>query len=299
MVKILILFLLINGVPMVAQRARSLDVKAQPEATVWLDGVLRGVTDEKGKLLVKPVSKGIHTIRVRAFGYKEAQRRITAFQTTVRFRLVETTDPAEIAYQKAEKMLTEDKSKAVDLYSEALRIKPRYPNALLGLARALAATGEYEEALLVVKKARQVRRVFPEISAVEGRIYRSEGEIDKSIESFERAIREGNGFQPEAHTGLALILKDLAVEAASKADFEVERLYYEDSAKSFEKAIDQLSATEPVVYLLLGDVYEKIKEKAKAIAVYRRFLRDLPNHEERTAVESFIVQLQKPEILRK
>jgi tetratricopeptide (TPR) repeat protein len=153
--------------------------------------------------------------------------------------------------------------------------------------------GDTEAAFAAIKKARAARPVFPEASAVEGRIYRSEGDIDKALDSFERAIREGKGFQPEAHTGIALILKDEAEAAAADADFDLEKLYYTDAAAAFQKAIDQLSATEPIVYLLLGQIYEKTGEKQKAIAVYQRFLKDFPNDGERSAVESFIVQLRK------
>lgn len=283
-----------NAVFTFAQQPRSLTLTTEPEATVWLDGVLRGVTDEKGSLVIRPVSRGIHSLRLRAFGFKEEVQPIAAIQTKALVKLVKTTDPAEIAYQTGEKLMSEDRSKAIGSYKEAVRLRPKYPEALLGLARANAASGDYEAAHATIKKARLVRPVYPEASAVEGRIYRSEDDIDNAIDSFERAIREGKGFQPEAHTGLALILKDEAEAAAARGENDLEILYYEDAAGSFEKAIDQLSATEPIVYLLLGEIYEKTGRKQKAIAVYERFLKDMPHNEERTAVESFIVQLKKP-----
>ncbi len=281
------------AVPVSAQTARSLTVTTEAQANVWLDGVLRGVTNDGGQLVIKPVSVGPHTLRVRAFGFKEVSQPVAASQNTIRIQLARTSDPAEIAFQKAEKTMSEDKVKAIELYEEAVKLRPKYADALLGLARAHSDTGDYFEAHAAIKRARLARPVFPEASAVEGRIYRSEGDIDKAISSFERAIREGKGFQPEAHTGLALIFKDEAESAATRLEFDLERLYYEDAVNSFEKAIDQLSATEPVVYLLLGEIYEKMGKKEKAIGVYQRFLKDMPEHEERTAVESFIVQLKK------
>lgn len=276
-----------------SSKTRTLTITTEANASVWLDGVLRGETDQDGELIVKPVSKGVHTLRVRAFGFKEVSQPVSATETVIRIALVKTSDLAEIAFQKAEKLLSEDKSKAIESYEKAIRLRPKYAEALLGLARAFADTGDYEAAHATVRKARSSRPVYPEASAVEGRIFRSEADIDKAIESFERAIREGKGFQPEAHTGLALILKDEAESASARGEYDLVALYYEDAANSFEKAIEQLSATEPVVYLLLGEIYEKTKQKEKAIAVYERFLRDMPENEESSAVESFIVQLRK------
>lgn len=284
-----------NAVSTFAQQARSLTLTTEPEATVWLDGVVRGVTDEKGSLVIKPVPKGIHSLRLLAFGFKEVVQSIGANQTSVLVKLVKTADSAEIAYQTGEKLLSEDKTLAIESFKKAVRLRPKYAEALLGLARTYADSGDYYEAHATIKKARLARPVYPEASAVEGRIFRSEGDIDKAIDSFERAIREGKGFQPEAHTGLALIFKDEAEAASTRMEFDLERLYYEDAIKSFEKAIEQLSATEPIVYLLLGEIYEKTDQKQKAIAVYERFIRDMPDHEERTAVESFITQLKKPQ----
>ncbi|MDH3530631.1 MAG: tetratricopeptide repeat protein [Acidobacteriota bacterium] len=294
MFKTLLIFILAFTVNVAAQQNRSVEINTGPKAAVWLDGVFRGVADDAGKLIVKPVSRGAHSVRIRAFGFKEVNLNLSAAQTSLKAPLVKTFDRAEIAFQNAEKILAGDKYKAIEFYREAIRISPRYDAAHLGLARALADAEDNDSALKAVAAGRASRPVFPELSAVEGRIYRGEGEIDKAIASFERAIREGKGFQPEAHTGLALIFKDEAEAAAASTDFDLEKLYYEEAAKSFEIAIDQLSATEPVVYLLLGQIYEKTNEKKKAIAVYERFLRDMPDNEERTAVESFIVQLRKP-----
>ncbi|MEZ5308065.1 MAG: tetratricopeptide repeat protein [Pyrinomonadaceae bacterium] len=292
----LFLILMVSGISAFGQArksSRSLTVLTAPDASVWLDGVFRG-TAVDGKLVMKIVLPGAHSLKVRAFGFKEVTRPIGAGETQVSIPLEKTLDRAEIAFQNAEKQLSEDKSKAIELYEEALRLNPKYMDALIGLARASSDEGDYAGAHAAIKKARLIKPLNAEASTVEGRIYKSEGEIDKAIDSFERAIREGKGFQPEAYTGLALIFKEEAETAASSSDYELEKLNYEEAVGYFEKAIDQLSGTEPVVYLLLGQIYEKTKQNPKAIAVYERFLRDCPDHEERPAVESFIVQLKKP-----
>ncbi|MDQ3632946.1 MAG: tetratricopeptide repeat protein [Acidobacteriota bacterium] len=283
----------------VSQAARTITVLTEPNAAVWIDGVKRGVTDDSGKLFVKPVMAGVRKLRVRADGFKEIEKPLLPTQKgDIKIALIKTNDQAELAYQEAEKMAGEDKNKAIELYEKAVNLRPDFPEAYLGLARVLSETGDADKALNAIKNARKYRPVYPEASAVEGRIYKDISEFDKAIASFDRAVKEGKGFQPEAHTGLALLFKDEAESAKADNDLDDVKYYYGLSAKSFEKAIEQLSATEPVVYLFLGKIYEDMHDKKKAIAVYERFLRDMPDNEERTAVESFIVQLKKPDIIQ-
>ena len=276
------------------QTARTITVITEPNAIVWIDDIRRGVTDESGKLTVKPVAAGIRKIRVRAEGFKEAAQNLTAVQKgDVKIALVKTTDEAELAYQQAEKLATEDRDKAVEMYKKAAKLRPKYAEAYLGMARVLAEQGEMDAALEAIKNARRARPIYPEASAVEGRIYKDLSEEDKAIASFNRAIKEGKGFQPEAYTGLGLLYKEKADGEGASGDFHNEKLNFEQAIKHFQKAIEQLSASEPVVYLLLGEIYEKLDRDKEAIALYQRFLKDFPDSNERTAVESFIVQLKK------
>lgn len=274
-----------------AQAARSITVITEPNASVWIDDVLRGKTGADGTLAVKPVSAGIRKLRVRADGFKEISQNLTAAQKgDVKIALVKTTDEAELAFQKAE--ADTDRKKAAESYRQAIKLRPKYAEAFLGLARSLEASGDFDGALEAINNARKVRPIYAEASAVEGRIYKDSGEEEKAIASFNRAIKEGKGFQPEAHTGLAIFYKDQAYNAAS-GDADEETRLYTLAATHFQKAIDQLSATEPVVYMLLGELYEKQKKFPEAIKIYEKFLRDFPDNSERTAVESFIVQIKK------
>lgn len=275
-----------------AQTVRTITVITEPNATVWIDDVLRGKTDASGRLVIKPVSAGIRRLRVRANGFKEVSQTLTAAQKgDVKIVLVKTTDEAELVFQKAE--VETDKTKAIELYRQSVKLRPKYAEAYLGLARALESNGDHDGALEAVKNARRSRPVYPEASAVEGRIYKDSGEEERAVASFNRAIKEGRGFQPEAHTGLALYYKDKAYGAGSEGDFEAEKALYAQAVTHFQKAVEQLSATEPVVYLLLGEIYEKQKNFSEAIKIYDRFLKDFPDSDERTAVESFIVQIKK------
>lgn len=293
---LIIIFAFVIGANLIfvqAQTAvRTITVITEPNASVWIDDVLRGKTDESGRLVIKPVSAGIRRLRIRTDGFKEQTQNLTAAQKgDVKIALVKTTDEAELAFQKAE--AESDKTKAVELYEKAVRLRPKYAEAFLGLARALESQSDYDGALEAIKNARKARPIYPEASAVEGRIYKDAGEEEKAIASFNRAIKEGKGFQPEAHTGLALFYKEKAYGAGSGGDLAEEKELYAQSITHFQKAIEQLSATEPVVYFLLGEIYEKQKKFPEAIKLYEKFLRDFPDSDERTAVESFIVQIKK------
>lgn len=277
-----------------AQTARTITVITEPNAIIWVDDIRRGVTDESGKLEIKPVAAGIRKIRVRAEGFKEITQNLTAVQKgDVKIALVKTTDEAELTYQQAEKLTTEDREKAVEMYEKAVKLRPKYAEAYLGMARVLAEQGEMDAALEAIKSARRARPIYPEASAVEGRIYKDSGEEEKAVASFNRAIKEGKGFQPEAYTGLGLLYKEKAGEEGAGGDFQSEKLNFEQAIKHLQKAIEQLSSSEPIVYLLLGEIYEKLDRDKEAIALYQRFLKDFPDSNERTAVESFIVQLKK------
>ncbi|MBA3353156.1 MAG: tetratricopeptide repeat protein, partial [Blastocatellia bacterium] len=121
------------------------------------------------------------------------------------------------------------------------------------------------------------------------------GEEDKAIATFKRAITQGRGFQPEAHTGLGLLYKDRAESAGGSGNYEGETANYAESTKHLAIAAGQLGSAPDamVVYQLLGLIYERQKKFKEAIAVYENFLRLFPNTSEAGAVESFIVQIKK------
>lgn len=277
-------------------QAREIIVVSEPNAIVWLDNIRRGATDETGKLTIKSVSAGKHTLRLRAEGFKEtSQNLLPAQKGELKIALVKTTDEAELAFQQAEKLTSSNREKAVEMYEKAIALRPNYPEAFLGLARVRSDQSNFDKALEAVKKARKLRPGYAEASAVEGRIYVSEGNDEKAVATFKRAIAEGKGFQPEAHTGLGLFYKDKAEGFASEGDFENEKANYLLAAQYLKTASAQLSGAPDaiVIYQFLGLVYEQMKEFEKAIAVYENFLREFPDSSETTAVRSFIEQLKK------
>ena len=262
---------------------RSITVRTGPKAAVWLDGVRRGTTGDDGRLEVKPVAAGAHTLRVRARGFREATVKIAASQRgAVSVPLAPTTDEAELLFQQAEEAAEkggEARASAAELYRRALQLRPKFPAARLGLARVLLALDEYDDALAEVAAARRDRPVYPEASAVEGRILRELSDYDAAVEAYRRAIREARGFQPEAYTGLGIVLTDLNDNDGAVA--------------AFRTAVSQLSDSEPALYQLLGAAYERQENWKAAVAAYEKYLELAPEGRLAPAVRSIIDQLRQ------
>ena len=263
---------------------RTVTILSEPKAIVWIDEIRRGVTDDSGRLGALKLSAGPHNVRIRATGFKEASTPITAVQRgEISVRLVRTTDPAELLFQKAEnarETARDDPGRqaGADLYRQAIKLRPAYPAAHVGLARVLSDLNDTNGALAEIEAARAARAVYPEASAVEGRIFRETGQTDEAIGAFNRAIREAHGFQPEAHVGIGRVYED-------KGEYEL-------AAREFKIATDQLFDTEPIIYQLLGAAYEKSGKNREAIAAYENYLRLAPNGSMAQAVQSIVEQLK-------
>jgi tetratricopeptide (TPR) repeat protein len=266
--------------PTQTSSARTINVSTQPAAVVWVDDVRRGVTDAGGKLELK-LTPGRHTLRVRAGGYAERTLALLPAQRgAVSVVLTKTTDEAELLFQQAEE--ARDKGNAqqsVELYRQALKLRPRFAAAHLGLARALESQEDFDAALEEVNAARRDRPVYAEASAVEGRILRSLADPDAALAAYQRALREARGFQPEAYTGMGIVYED--------------RGRYEEAVASFRKAIAQLSDTEPVIYELLGRNLEKLERWKEAVAAYEKYLELAPTGAHASAINSIIDQLRR------
>ena len=263
---------------------RTLTVVTEPNAVVWIDEIRRGTTDTGGTLAQVKVSAGAHTLRARAAGFKELTMPLTVGQRgEIRVRMVRTTDQAELTFQQAEtarETARDDaaRQQSVDLYRQTLKVRPAFPAAHVGLARVLLDLNDTNGALAEIEKARRDRAIYPEASAVEGRIYHEGGQTDEAVGAFNRALRESHGFQPEAHVGIGRIYD--------------EKGQYELAAREYQIAINQLSDTEPIIYQLLGAAYEKGGNSKEAIAAYENYLRLSPNGSLAPAVRSIVEQLK-------
>jgi predicted Zn-dependent protease len=275
---------LLTQTPAARTSAPVLTITSEPNAIVWIDEIRRGTTDSSGTLAITRLNPGRHTVRVRADGFKETTMPLIPGRRSVAVKLVTTTDKAELTFQQAEMAREQakddaDREKAADLYREAIKLRAAYPAAQIGLARVLMDLNQFRKAHDAIDAARRARPIYPEASAIEGRIYREEAFEDEAIRSFRRSIREGNGFQPEAHVGLARVLEDKGQLA--------------EAVMEFRKAIDQLSDSEPVIYQMLGAAYEKLEKPKDAVGAYEKYLELAPSGSYAAAIRSILDQLKR------
>ena len=275
------------------QKARTVKVITQPEATVWIDDIKRGLTDESGELIIKFIASGTRKIRVRAYGYKETTRNLLPGQSQIKIVLAKTNDPGELTFHEAEKMMKIDRREAIKLYKKATTQNPKLAAAFVEMARAMGDNGDIDEGLQAIAGARKARPIYPEASAIEGRLYKSNGEEELAIASFKRAIKEGRGFQPEAHTGLGLLYKEKAESFGFSGDYDEETANYDLAISELKTALIQLAGTEPVLYEFLGIIYEKTRKYKEAIGVYEEYLEIYPDTPEATTFRSYIIQVRK------
>jgi tetratricopeptide (TPR) repeat protein len=272
-----------------------LTITTEPNSTVWIDEVRFGTTDTAGKISIKNLGGTRHIIKVRADGFKETAKAITQPQGEVKVALLKTTDASELAFQEAERMLSNDRQKAADAYRTAIKLRPGYTAAYIGLARVLSDSGDHDGALATIRDLRRIAPGNAEASAVEGRIYRDSGDEVKAIAAFKRSITQGRGIQPEAYTGLGLLYKEKAEAAGAAGDFDGEAANYSEAASDLSAAIKQLAGAPDavIIYQLLGLVYEKQKKFDDAIRVYNEFLQRFPDSNDAPTVRSFIEQIRK------
>src|ERR1041385_8172988 len=115
-----------------------LTITTEPNAIVWIDDIRRGTTDASGKLTLNKISAGRHSVRVRANGFKESTAALLPGRRALAVKLVATTDPAELKFQEAETAREKASlQNAADLYREAIKLRPAFPAAHVGLARVL------------------------------------------------------------------------------------------------------------------------------------------------------------------
>jgi tetratricopeptide (TPR) repeat protein len=283
------------GLSFSQSKQSTLTITSEPGAVVWIDNVRFGKTDSSGKLVITNLGGARHNINVRLDGFKEATKPITSPQGDVSIPLVKTNDPAEIAFQEAERQSSRDREKAAASYRNAIKLRANYPSAYIGLARSLSDSGDYDAALKAIRDLRRVAPANAVASAVEGRIYKDTGEEAKAIAAFKSAITQGRGFQPEAYTGLGLLYKEKAETAGAAGNFDEETANYSEASKNLTLALKQLAGAPDaaVLYQLLGLVYERQKKFDEAIKVYNEFLERFPNSNDAPAVRSFIEQIKK------
>ena len=96
---------------------------------------------------------------------------------------------------------------AIQHYTEALRIRPDYPEAHNNLGPALAGQGNLEEAIAHFSEAVRLRPGYADAHSNLGVALAMQGKLDEAIAHFSEAVRLDPD-HPNAHYGLALALRN-------------------------------------------------------------------------------------------
>jgi Flp pilus assembly protein TadD len=256
---------------------------AAPRAYVKVDGVGLGRVDAKGSRSFDAIPAGKHTVVVRQVGFVDERQTLTmaAFRTTtVTPKRVPIADEAEFALQRADDLRLDGKNaQAVEEYQKAIKAyKGTFVDAQIGLARAYVTLKKSEEALEAITAALEAAPSSVEVHTVHGIILREKGFYDEAARAYEKAISLSPDHSPEPHTGLALVREDQG------------RL--DDAAAEWETAIGQNFDSDPILYQLLGNVYEQLENREGALTAYRKFLKLAPKHALAPAVRSLVSQLE-------
>ena len=268
-----------------SRRAAVLEIAgAAARSLVIVDGVRMGRTDEAGSRRIETLKPGRHAVEVRQTGFAvhKQQVALAAGRTvTVRPKRVAETDPATLAYQRAEELAADGKNRdAVPVYREAIAARGgAYAEAGIGLARALLAVKSTDEATAAIAAVLDAAPRNAEAHAVLANILRERGLAADAAAEYRKSIELAGGRAPEAHTGLAILL-----------DEGGER---EQAVAAFRKAIEQNNDAEPILYQLLGATLEELDRPKEAIAAYERFLALAPNHSLAAAVRSVLDRLRE------
>ena len=98
----------------------------------------------------------------------------------------------------------EDSGKAIELYTELLKIKPDSFDYLFNLASAYKLSGDYEKATETYKKAGEVNPNNPDTFFNLGLIYDNEGKPDEAIKCYQKSLEIApDDMETRYFTGLA------------------------------------------------------------------------------------------------
>ncbi len=268
--------------------ALSVLVKADAGAIIWLDNLRYGEVAASGELIIKNLKPGVHALRARLTGQREFTKNVqlaSGKENVVQIVFAALASASELSFQTAENLREKGKHKdAILEYQNAIRLsKTPLPRARVGLARSLAATGEYSDAVDEAKRAAREAATHSALAAeaitVAANTFRSQGLYDEAFENYAKALRLVRNISPEAHTGLALTYQE-----ENKVNDAINHLQF---------AAAQSNDTEPIIYYLLGNLLDREGQIKLAVEAYEKFLALDPSSKFAATTRSMLKQLKR------
>jgi tetratricopeptide (TPR) repeat protein len=266
----------------------SLQIESESGTIIWVDNLRYGTITDSGEITINNLKSGTHSLRARLLGKRELTQPVivkanVANQVQLNFKTAAM--PAELSFQTAETLREKGKHKdAIEEYRKALSLsKIPLTRARIGLARSLAATADYENAVIEARRAARESSATPIIAAealtVVANTFRSQGLYDDAFTNYEKALKLARNFSPEAHTGIALNFME-ENDAPS-------------AIKHLSLGAQQSNDTEPIIYYLLANQLDRSGQIQAAITAYEKFLVLEPNGKNSNTARSLLKQLKR------
>jgi len=153
----------------------------------------------------------------------------------------------------------EDRFKAIDAFSNAIKLDPKSAHAYFARGLVYAKQAKFDRAIADLNKCLEIDPMYAEAYSCLGTMYSQKGQNDRAISQFNKAL--------EIDPGLQLAYYNRAVAYFRKGN-------YPKGLEDLERESDPNLYT---VYTTRGNTYAKNGEYDKAIVEYSRALRITPD----------------------
>ncbi len=188
------------------------------------------------------------------------------------------------------------RAEAIPHFEEAIRLRPRYPEAQNNLGEALLTAGRINEAIPHIAEALRLDPKLAEAHVNMGAIHNKQGRLDQAETEY-RAALQLNPSSAAGHDGLAAILTDTnrtsealphALEAVrlnpddADAHYNMGRLYGltghpNDAIEQFRETL-RLEPANAEAHFNLGTAYAQKDQMAEAVAEFSDAIRIRPEY---------------------
>jgi tetratricopeptide (TPR) repeat protein len=165
---------------------------------------------------------------------------------------------------------------AIEILKLVIQIKPDNPDSYLSLASFSFYAGHYNEAVTAATESARLRPINPMAYHDLGAAYARLGRPDDAIAAYNRAL----AFKPQ-YLGSAEVLIELADVYTSQKRW-ADALNVAAQAEQYLADAQQREPSPPTLFERLGDAYDKLKNKEKALSSWRKAL-PLSTEPEQTA----------------
>lgn len=203
--------------------------------------------------------------------------------------LYEKTIRAEALNNQAVKKVDEEKyAEAIELFRQAISLRPDYAIAYGNLGATFYRTGQFEEAITALKKAIQLDPALAEAHYRLGVVYSDLGKSDESVEFLKQAIKLNQNFAVAFHDlGCVYIRQQKFKEAVASLERATElepdnaenyilsgfalsqQKKYGEAIRQIEKAVT-LTPQDAEAQFFLGQLYLLNHDKQLALVQYRK-----------------------------